>query len=192
VLLMTTATYGYARVSTGQQTLDPQLDALHRAGAERTFTDKLSGVRADRPGLLQCLDRLRPGDTLIVVALDRLGRSTVQVLSTLHDLHERGVIVRSLREGIDFSTPVGQAVAGIMASLAQMERSLIQERSAAARDAAKARGRQIGRPPVLTPEQAALARRMREAGEPIAVVARAVGCSRATIYRVTGADSVHA
>ncbi len=182
---MTAALYGYARVSTGQQTLDAQLDALHEAGAERIFTDKLSGVRADRPGLLECLDRLRTGDTLVVVALDRLGRSVLQVVGTLTELHDRGVIVRSLRENLDLSTPTGKVVAAMFAALAELERELIRERAAAAREAARARGRQVGRSAVLTSDQTALARRMKEAGEPVAVIARALGCSRATIYRVT-------
>lgn len=182
---MTSTTFGYARVSTAQQTLDQQLDALRDAGAARVFSDKLGGTRDDRPGLLDCLDHLRDGDTLVVVALDRLGRSTLQVLSTLRDLHERGIAVRSLREQIDFSTPVGQAVATIMSALAEMELALIRERAAAAREAAKARGRQTGRPPALTPEQAALAKRMRQAGESPTSIAATLGCSRATIYRVT-------
>lgn len=176
---------GYMRVSTTRQTLDQQEDALRAAGCTRIYSDKLSGVRDDRPGLLALLDRARAGDTVTVVALDRLGRSTIHVLQTLSELNERRVIVRSLREGIDFSTPVGQAVAGIMAALAQMERELIKERAAVAREAARVRGRQVGRPPVLDASAAALAKRMRTAGEPIAVIARTLGCSRATVYRVT-------
>lgn len=182
---MTATTYGYARVSTGQQTIEQQDDALRAAGCTKVFSDKLSGARADRPGLTGCLDQLRTDDTLVVVALDRLGRSTIQVLTTLRDLEERGVIVKSLREQLDFSTPLGQAVATIMSALAEMELALIRERAAAAREAARARGRQVGRPSALTRDQAALARRMRDSGEPIAVIARAVGCSRATVYRVT-------
>lgn len=186
---MTAAHLGYARVSTGQQSLDQQHDALRVAGVERIFQDKASGARDDRPGLLALLDHARTGDTVTVVALDRLGRSTLQVLSTLRDLDERGIVVRSLREQLDFSTPVGQAVATIMSALAEMELALIRERAAAAREAARSRGRHVGRPPVLTPEQAALARRMRQAGEPIATIATTLSCSRATIYRVTGGEA---
>lgn len=182
---MTHHVYGYARVSTSAQTLDQQRDALLAVGVTRVFEDKLGGTRLDRPGLQDCLDRLRSGDTLVVVALDRLGRSTLQVLATLRDLHERQIVVRSLREGIDFGTPIGQAVAGILASVAELELNLIRERAAAAREAARARGRQTGRPRALAPEQEALARRMRESGEPVPVIARALGTSRATIYRVT-------
>lgn len=168
---MTAARLGYMRVSTTAQRLEQQEDALRAAGVERIFEDKASGARDDRPGLLAMLGHARTGDTVTVVALDRLGRSTLQVLSTLRELHERGIAVRSLREQIDFSTPVGQAVATIMSALAEMELGLICERAAAAREAARARGRQVGRPPALTSEQAALARRMRRAGESIAVIA---------------------
>lgn len=176
---------GYMRISTSQQHLEQQQDALEAAGADRIFADVMSGARDDRPGLLALLDHARPGDVISVCALDRLGRSTIHVLQTLNQLHERGIIVRSLREGIDFSTPVGQAVAAIMASLAQMERELIRERAAAAREAARSRGLQVGRPAALTPADAALARRMRASGEPIAIIARTLGVSRATIYRYT-------
>lgn len=176
---------GYMRCSTTQQHLEAQQDALEDAGVERVFADVMSGARDDRPGLLALLDHARPGDTVTVVALDRLGRSTVHVLQTLNELHERGIVVKSIREGVDFSSPVGQAVAGIMASLAQMERELIRERAAAAREAARSRGQQVGRPRALNRDDAALACRMRANGEPIAIIARTLGVSRASVYRYT-------
>ncbi len=185
---MSTQHLGYMRVSTAAQSLDQQEDALRAAGAARLFSDKISGARDDRPGLLALLDHARPGDVVTVVAIDRLGRNTVSVLQTVADLNERGIVLRSLREGIDFSTPVGQAVCGIMASLAQMERELIRERAAAAREAARARGRQTGRPRVLTEPQAALARRLRASGEPIAIIAKTLGVSRASVYRYTAEE----
>ncbi|WP_084541156.1 recombinase family protein [Nocardioides alkalitolerans] len=172
-------------MSTSGQDLTPQLDQVKAAGATRIWTDKLSGVRSDRPGLSDCVDHLRSGDTLIVVALDRLGRSVMQVLGTLNDLHSRGIQVRSLREGLDMGTPAGRMAAAVFAAMAELERELIRERTQAARESARARGRQVGRPPVLSTEQVALANRMRAAGEPYAVIARALGCSRATIYRWT-------
>lgn len=181
-------TYGYARVSTGQQTLDQQDDALRAAGCVKVFSDKLSGAKADRPGLAGCLDQLREGDTLVVVALDRLGRSTLQVLSTLQELHARGVVVKSIRESLDFSTPLGQAVATIMSALAEMELALIRERAAAAREAARVRGKQTGRPRVFTKPQAELAKRMRASGEPIAIIAKTLGVSRASVYRYTAGE----
>ena len=182
---MTAKHFGYARVSTSNQTLDQQIDALTLAGVDKVFSDKLSGLKEDRPGLLALMDQAREGDAVTVIALDRLGRSTVQVLGTLRELHDRGVVVRSLRESIDFGTPVGQAVAAIMSALAEMELSLIRERAAAAREAARARGRYTGRPRALTSDQVALARRMRSSGEPIPVIAKTLSTSRATIYRAT-------
>lgn len=176
---------GYARVSTTQQTLDQQLDALSRAGVDRVFQDKMSGTREDRPGLRALMEYAREGDTVTVVALDRLGRSLPGIIRTIDQLQQAGVPIRSLREGVDFATPVGRMVAGIFASLAEYERTLIAERAAAAREAARVRGRQTGRPRALTDEQAALARRMRDGGEPIAVIANTLRTSRATVYRVT-------
>ena len=131
------------------------------------------------------LDYLREGDTVTVVALDRLGRSTIQVLQTLAELHDRGIVLKSLRESLDFSTPLGQAVATIMSALAEMELALIRERAAAAREAARARGCQIGRPPALTSEQARMAKSLRKSGEPIATIATTLNTSRATVYRYT-------
>lgn len=180
---------GYARVSTMHQTLDQQIDALRQAGVERIFEDKMSGARDDRPGLAALLDYARDGDTVTVVALDRLGRSLSGIIRTIEDLRERGIVLRSLREGIDYSTPVGRMVAGIFASLAEYERALINERAAAAREAARTRGRPVGRKPALSPEQVALARRMRASGESIGTLVATLGASRATIYRALSDDS---
>jgi len=177
---------GYARVSTNQQSLDQQHDALAAAGVERVFEDKMSGARDDRPGLRDLIEYARAGDTVTVVALDRLGRSLPGIIRTIEELQKAGVILRSLREGVDFSTSVGRMVAGIFASLAEYERTLISERAAAAREAARVRGRHTGRPRVLTDEQAALACRMRSSGEPIPTIANTFGVSRASIYRYTG------
>lgn len=185
---MTAHHYGYARVSTGQQSLDQQRDALEAAGVDRIFEDTASGARADRPGLLALLDHARTGDAVSVVALDRLGRSTLQVLSTLHDLHERGIVVRSQREQLDLGTPAGRMVAAVFAALAELERELIRERAAAAREAARVRGRQVGRPPALSPEQAALVRRERQAGVSITAIAASLGVSRATVYRYSASE----
>ena len=176
---------GYVRVSTQRQSIDNQLDALAAAGIdpERIFSDKMSGTRDDRPGLAELLRFAREGDVVTVVALGRLGRSLSGVIRTIDDLQQRGIAVRSLREGVDFSTPMGRMVAGIFASLAEYERTLIAERAAAARAAAKARGKRLGRKPALTPDQAATARTMREAGIDITAIASTLRVSRATIYR---------
>ena len=174
---------GYARVSTSHQTLDQQHDALNAAGVERIFDDKMSGTRADRPGLAALLDYARDGDTVTVVALDRLGRSLSGIVKTVEDLHGRGILLRSLREGIDYSTAVGRMVAGIFASLAEYERTLINERAAAAREASRVRGKHVGRPARLDAEQVALAKRMRASGETISTLVATLGVSRATVYR---------
>lgn len=174
---------GYARVSTDHQSLDQQRDALDRAGCERVFSDQMSGVRDDRPGLAALLDYARAGDTVVVAALDRLGRSLSGVIRTVETLTEAGVLLRSLREGIDYSTATGRMLAGIFAALAAYERELMHERAAAARAAARARGRHTGRPPKLTPAQARQVRALRASGETISELVTGFGVSRATIYR---------
>jgi len=179
---------GYARVSTDHQSLEAQRDALTAAGCERIFTDQLSGVRDDRSGLAVLLDYVRDGDTVVVVALDRLGRSLSGVIRTVETLTEAGVLLRSLREGIDYSTATGRMLAGIFAALAAYERELMHERAAAARAAARARGRHTGRPPRLTPDQARQLRSLRAGGESIADLVRGFGVSRATIYRALQQD----
>lgn len=178
---------GYARVSTRKQTTDQQLDALVAAGVdpERIYTDVLSGARSDRPGLKALLDYAREGDTIVVIALDRLGRSLSHMVQTISDLQERGINLHSLREAIDFSTPTGRLQAAIFAAMAEYERDLIKERAAAAREAAAARGRQVGRPRALSASQGETARRMREGGFDITNIAKTLNVSRATIYRYT-------
>jgi DNA invertase Pin-like site-specific DNA recombinase len=172
-------TVGYARVSTDHQSLDQQLDALNAAGCARIFTDHLSGAREDRPGLVALLGYIRDGDTVVVVALDRLGRSLSGVIRTIETLTEAGVLLKSLREGIDYSTATGRMLAGIFAALAGYERELMHERAAAAR----ARGRHTGRPAKLTPAQVRQVRALRTGGESITELVAGYGVSRATIYR---------
>ena len=179
---------GYARVSTAHQSLDQQMDALTAAGvdAARVYTDKLSGTstRQQRPGLAALLDYARAGDAIIVVGIDRLGRNASEVMMTIRDLGERGIVLRSLREGIDTSNASGRMVAGVLASLAELELELGKERRTAARDARRARGQSIGRPKALTDDKVALARRMHESGESATTIATTLGVSRATVYRV--------
>ncbi|AQA06679.1 resolvase [Mycobacterium sp. MS1601] len=181
------AVLGYARVSTGHQSLDQQADALAAAGVEpsRLYQDKLSGTttKEQRPGLVALLDYARPGDTIVVVGIDRLGRNAAEVMLTIRDLGERGVILRSLREGIDTSNATGRMIAGVLASLAELELELQRERRSAAKSARLARGLPIGRPKALDADQVALAERMRAAGEPVPVIASTLGVSRATLYR---------
>lgn len=178
---------GYARVSTGHQSLDQQHDALAAAGvhADRMYSDKLTGTstREQRPGLAGLLDYAREGDTIVVTGIDRLGRNAAEVMTTIRDLGQRGIVLRSLREGIDTSNATGRMVAGVLASLAELELELQRERVAAAKAARKARGGNIGRPKKLDADQLALAERMRASGEPVPVIAQALGVSRATLYR---------
>lgn len=177
--------FGYARISTSTQLLDQQLDELRAAGVsdEHIYTDRMNGTRTDRPGLERLLSAARDGDTIVVVALDRLGRSLVHMIETIDQLEQRGIRLTSLRENIDFGTPTGRLMAAVFASLAQYEQELIRERAAAAREAAAARGRRSGRPRALSDEQVQLAQRMRESGETITTIGRTLGASRATIYR---------
>lgn len=181
-------TLGYARVSTGHQSLDQQVDALVAAGVDeaRVYSDKLSGVstREQRPGLAALLDYARKGDAIVVVGIDRLGRNAAEVMTTIRELGERGIVLRSLREGIDTSNAAGRMVAGVLASLAELELELGRERRSAAREARRMRGQSIGRPRVLDASKAALAQRMHVAGESATTIAQTLGVSRATVYRV--------
>jgi DNA invertase Pin-like site-specific DNA recombinase len=184
----TGAQLGYARVSTGHQSLDQQLDALTAAGVkpERVYRDKLSGAstREQRTGLAALLDYARPGDAIVVVGIDRLGRNAAEVMTTIRDLGERGIVLRSLREGIDTTNATGRMIAGVLASLAELELELGRERRAAAREARRARGQSIGRPKALDEKKAALAMRMHASGESASTIANTLGVSRATVYRV--------
>ncbi|MCV7031018.1 recombinase family protein [Mycobacterium sherrisii] len=186
------AQIGYARVSTGHQSLDQQIDALIAAGVdrERIYQDRLSGTstREQRPGLAALLDYAREGDAIVVVGIDRLGRNAAEVMTTIRELGERGIVLRSLREGIDTSNATGRMVAGVLASLAELELELGRERRSAAREARRARGQSIGRPRALDEKKAALARRMHAASEPASTIAAALGVSRATVYRVLAED----
>lgn len=179
---------GYARVSTGHQSLDQQLDALITAGvdATRVYSDKLSGAstRERRPGLAALLDYARPGDAIVVIGIDRLGRNAAEVMTTIRELRDRDIVLKSLREGIDTSNATGRMIAGVLASLAELELELGRERRSAAREARRARGQHIGRPKALDADKAELARRMHASGEPASVIAKTLGVSRATVYRV--------
>lgn len=179
---------GYARVSTGHQSLDQQVDALTAAGvdATRVYSDKLSGTstREQRPGLAGLLDYAREGDAIVVVGIDRLGRNAAEVMGTIRELGERGIVLRSLREGIDTSNATGRMVAGVLASLAELELELGRERRLAARDARRARGQSVGRPKALDASKTALAQRMHTSGESASTIATALKVSRATVYRV--------
>jgi len=177
---------GYARVSTGEQTLDLQLDALAGVGCERTFTETASGAKADRPVLAEVLSYIRGGgDTLVVWRLDRLGRSLPHLIATLSDLANRGVGFRSLTEQIDTTTPGGKLVFHVLGALAEFERDLTRERTHAGLAAARARGRVGGRPKKQAdPKQLALARALYDSGHAhVDRICRTLGVSRAPPYR---------
>src|SRR6202049_652847 len=176
--------YGYARVSTDDQTPALQLAALKKAGCKTVFKDDgLSGATTKRPGLLRCLKKLEHGDTLIVWKLDRLGRSLRALITMLDDLKQRGVKFRSLTEAIDTETPTGRAMWQMIGVLAELERSLISERTRAGVKAAQRRGVKFGRKPKLTPQQIAHARTLLDAGERREDVAALFKVNRVTLYR---------
>jgi DNA invertase Pin-like site-specific DNA recombinase len=144
---------GYARVSTEDQNLNLQRDALENAGCEQIFTDRVSGTKARRPGLEQALSHLRADDTLVVWRLDRLGRSLRHLIDTVTELQEKGIGFKSLTESIDTTTSGGRLVFNIFASLAEFEREIIRERTQAGLQSARARGKRGGRPKALTNKQ---------------------------------------
>jgi DNA invertase Pin-like site-specific DNA recombinase len=158
---------------------------------DRIYRDKLSGTssREQRPGLASLLDYARPGDAIVVVGIDRLGRNAAEVMTTIRELRDREIVLRSLREGIDTSNATGRMVAGVLASLAELELELGRERRAAAREARRARGQHVGRPKVLNEKKTALAQRMHANGESASTIAHTLGVSRATVYRVLAEQS---
>lgn len=178
---------GYARVSTADQNTGLQLDALTAAGVERVYTDHgVSGSVADRPELARCLDGLRPGDTLVVWKLDRLARSLRNLLQLVEELSGRGVHLRSLTESIDTRSASGRLVLSVFGAMAQFERDLIRERTAAGLAAARARGVRVGRPAAITEAQLSQARTLVAAGHRVGEVARTLGVGRSTLYRALG------
>ena len=176
--------YGYARVSTDDQNTALQLTALKKAGCKTVFKDEgLSGATTKRPALQRCLKALTAGDTLIVWKLDRLGRSLRDLIHMLDDLRERGVKFQSLTEAIDTATPTGRAMWQMIGVLAELERSLIAERTSAGVKSAQARGVKFGRKPSLSAQQIAHARKLVEQGEAVPTVAKLLDVDRATVYR---------
>jgi DNA invertase Pin-like site-specific DNA recombinase len=174
---------GYARVSTEDQSLDLQLDALRQAGCERVFTDKASAAKTHRPGLSEAQSHLRAGDLLVVWKLDRLGRSVKGLVNLVGELDQQGVQFRSLTDGIDTTTPHGRFFFHMMASLAQMERELTAERTKAGLDAARRRGRMVGRKRRMTPSKIESAKQLLGGGMSPREVAHNLGVSIPTLYR---------
>lgn len=175
---------GYARVSTDDQDLSLQRDALQQSGCAEIYADTISGTKTDRPELTNCLRALRQGDTLVVWRLDRLGRSLKHLVEIINDLEKRGVRLESLTESIDTSTASGRMVASIFATLAEYERNLIRERTIAGLKAARARGRKGGRKPVLGPkEKREIEALLLDPKITVKDVAERYGVSRNTIYQ---------
>ena len=177
---------GYARVSTSDQNPALQLAALKRERCKRIFIDKASGANRKRSELDECLKSLTSGDVLIVWKLDRLGRSLRDLITLLDDLKGQGVKFKSLTEAIDTETPTGRAMWQMVGVLAELERSLIQERTKAGREAAKKRGVKFGPKPKLSPQQITHARKLIKNGESPREVARLLSVARSTLYRSLG------
>lgn len=171
------------RVSTADQCLDLQADALRLAGCDRVFQDRLSGRSRKRPGLEAALAEIRSGDRLVVWQLDRLGRNFRHLVDIADELRERGADLISVREGIDTSSSVGEIVFRLLSVFSDFERNVIVERTVAGLAAAKARGVKLGRRPKLSSAQIVAARDLIDGGEKADLVARGFGVGRATLYR---------
>lgn len=183
---------GYARVSTQDQNLELQNDALTKAGCERIFTEVIGGVRPERTGLQEALNILRSGDTLVVWRLDRLGRSLKHLIDIVNQLRERNVGLRSLQESIDTTTSGGKLIFHMFGALAEFERDVIRERTQAGLRAARVRGRQGGRPRVLDGAKLAMVRAMYEARRHLPDdICKAMGISRSTLYRSVSKTTVN-
>jgi DNA invertase Pin-like site-specific DNA recombinase len=175
---------GYARISTIDQTLALQQDALSAAGCQEIYTDTVSGSVTERPGLTNALSHLRSGDTLVVWRLDRLGRSLPHLIETVSQLQQQGIGFRSLQEQIDTMTSGGKLVFHVFGALAEFERDLIRERTHAGLAAARARGRLFGRPKALTPRKIEQLRTLaKDERNTVAEICQTLGISRATYYR---------
>jgi DNA invertase Pin-like site-specific DNA recombinase len=175
---------GYARVSTTDQTLNLQKDALEKLGCTRIFTDTASGAKTERVGLEEALGYVREGDTLVVWRLDRLGRSLKHLIETIRELNKRKIGFKSIQENIDTTTSGGKLVFHIFGALAEFERDIIRERTSAGLKAARARGRKGGRPRALRGKKLAhLQELYRNKENSISEICKTLGVSRATLYR---------
>ncbi|MCE5290074.1 MAG: recombinase family protein [Nocardiaceae bacterium] len=174
---------GYIRVSSKQQTYEQQRDALAQLGATEFFQDKISGAKWTRAGLEECLASLAEGDVLCVWKIDRFGRDVAECMTTVKKLRDRGVILRSTSDGIDSSTPAGRMVMGVLASIAEYERELLLERMALKQEYLQKLGRNVGRKPKITRDQAVMGREMQVAGRTANDVAQAFNTTKVSLYR---------
>lgn len=175
---------GYERVSSDDQNLNLQHDALTKAGCNRIFSEKMSGAKDDRPELAAAISFLRPGDTLVVWRLDRLGRSLKNLLTIIEDLNDRGIGFKSLTESIDTTSSTGKLIFSIFGAIAEFERQLIRERTLAGLASARARGRKGGRRQLISDKKVAAAHQLAtNSKESIGQICESLGISRATYYR---------
>ena len=180
---------GYARVSTGEQKMDLQLDALEEAGCDKIYTDKTSGAKANRPGLKGAMEYCRPGDTLVVWRLDRFGRSLKDLVTKVEELEEKEVAFKSLTENIDTGTSGGKLQFHIFSALAEFERTLARERTMAGLRAARARGNVGGRPPVMDENKIQMASHLKKnTDQAVGEICETLGISKSTFYRYVGPD----
>jgi DNA invertase Pin-like site-specific DNA recombinase len=180
---MTTKRLGYGRVSTADQNPDSQKDALQKAGVDQIFVDAYTGTKSSRPQLDKMRDQLRSGDTIVITRLDRLGRSTKDLLNLVSDLQDLGVNLEVLEQRIDTSSPEGKLFFTLIASFAEFEREIMRARTIDGLAAARARGRVGGRKPVMTQPKIDMAKKMYSEGKYITDIAAVLGVSRPTIYR---------
>lgn len=184
-------TYGYARVSTDGQTLAAQDAALHAAGCAKVYSETASGAKTDRAQLRKAISKLQAGDTLVVTRLDRLARSTRDLLNIMDEISKRGAGFKSLADTwADTTTAHGRLMLTVLGGLAEFERELIKARTGEGRARAKEKGVHMGRPPKLTPHQRREAIARRDAGEPLTDIARTFGVAHTTIGRLTSAQQV--
>ncbi|WP_025902253.1 recombinase family protein [Tatumella sp. UCD-D_suzukii] len=182
--------FGYARVSTADQSTGPQIDALKAAGCTKIFSDVASGMKTARPGLDKMLQYLRPGDTLVVWKVDRLGRSLTHLIQLVEDLGKRGIAFKSLTDaGIDTSTPQGKMIFGIMAVLANFERELIRERTIVSLKKARSEGRIGGRRRAITPEKKEKAKLLIADGMSVREASKALKVGKTALYAALKAES---
>jgi DNA invertase Pin-like site-specific DNA recombinase len=180
---------GYARVSTTDQTLKPQVDALTAAGCEKMFSDVASGARTQRPGLNQAIAFCRRGDTLVVWKLDRMGRSMSHLIETIQQLERQGVGFRSLTEKIDTTSAGGRLIFHLFGALAEFERDLIRERVQAGLKSARARGRKGGRPPVSEETKAMAQALLADKSLSVKQICDQLGIAKSTLYKYAGPSS---
>jgi DNA invertase Pin-like site-specific DNA recombinase len=176
--------FGYARVSRNDQSLDVQIQELTEAGCDEVFMEKVSGVRDERKELNRLMDKLREGDTVCVVRLDRLGRRMLKLIQLINGFKERGVNFVSLENDIDTTTPMGMLLFSMCAAFSEMERALIKERVKAGLEAAHRKGRRGGRPRALTPEKLATLNSLKKSDAfSVTKICKIVGITRSVYYR---------